>query len=583
MKKTLLTCFLAALCLAGSSPKAQSGVAESPTGADFLHRSRPTVPHGLRDTHRGGETRPDTLPENKGLVDHSGTQGQESGSASAAVGEAAPVVIYGEIRGEVTAEEVTATFYSHLLDAGSNIPSASVHSLQLSPGHLFSGNIGLKTFQFTIPVEGELGYLDIRIGKAHPVDMFLVAAGDSVRIHLDLQNGRTVFTGPAADVFRLQAGIQQKLQQDMLGGNPVMFTSDRNRFLSDPEDRMLYEETFSAYLPGWSRKLEFLDSKELIYRHAKKQMGSAPELEDYLQVLDVYRKELDEKRYAALKADIIGRTQMQPLDFFFRNLTPDGRYKEVFDSYRNSMGSLGDMGGFPAENSYFYGEYLYLLTTIQANLDATSLITASEALNQDQKELVLAKAIAKNFRRIPELSKSVEAVLEQVQTPWIASELNQLIARQAEGSTMPQVSFEDSVGKETFPQDWQGKVVLLDLWLVGCKACAGFFQERLLPVYKEFGDREDFLIATVAVGKDRSNWIKGMESGMYTDPGFTNLYAAGYDHPFLDHYKISTFPTYMIIGKDGKILKSGDFPKDLSGWMDTIENYLSTDQTHSGI
>ncbi len=63
MKKLLLLCFLAALCLPGSSLKAQSGVAESPTGADFLHRSSPTVPHGLRDTHRGGETRPDMLQE----------------------------------------------------------------------------------------------------------------------------------------------------------------------------------------------------------------------------------------------------------------------------------------------------------------------------------------------------------------------------------------------------------------------------------------------------------------------------------------------------------------------------------------
>ena len=58
MKKTLLICFLASPCLFGSTLTAQ--VADSP-GADFLHRSSPSVPFGLRDTHRGGETRSDTL------------------------------------------------------------------------------------------------------------------------------------------------------------------------------------------------------------------------------------------------------------------------------------------------------------------------------------------------------------------------------------------------------------------------------------------------------------------------------------------------------------------------------------------
>ena len=58
MKKLIFTCFLAYLCLYGSTSTAQ--VAEPP-GADFLHRSRPTVPHELRDIHRGGETRSDTL------------------------------------------------------------------------------------------------------------------------------------------------------------------------------------------------------------------------------------------------------------------------------------------------------------------------------------------------------------------------------------------------------------------------------------------------------------------------------------------------------------------------------------------
>lgn len=58
MKKHLFTCFLASLCLIGSTTTAQ--VADSP-GADFLHRSVPQLSTDYGDTHRGGETRSDTL------------------------------------------------------------------------------------------------------------------------------------------------------------------------------------------------------------------------------------------------------------------------------------------------------------------------------------------------------------------------------------------------------------------------------------------------------------------------------------------------------------------------------------------
>ncbi|WP_339868950.1 TlpA disulfide reductase family protein [uncultured Algoriphagus sp.] len=58
MKKNILTCFLASLCLYGSTSTAK--VADSP-GADFLHRSQPQVSTDYGDTHRGGETRSDTL------------------------------------------------------------------------------------------------------------------------------------------------------------------------------------------------------------------------------------------------------------------------------------------------------------------------------------------------------------------------------------------------------------------------------------------------------------------------------------------------------------------------------------------
>ncbi|MFL0681951.1 MAG: TlpA family protein disulfide reductase [Algoriphagus aquaeductus] len=69
MKNFLLTCFLALLCLFGSTFSAQSKVAESP-GVGLLHRfAGPTVSLHSGDTHRGGDARPDTFPPELSLVD----------------------------------------------------------------------------------------------------------------------------------------------------------------------------------------------------------------------------------------------------------------------------------------------------------------------------------------------------------------------------------------------------------------------------------------------------------------------------------------------------------------------------------
>ncbi|WBL43558.1 DUF3738 domain-containing protein [Algoriphagus halophytocola] len=58
MKKLILICLLGLLCLPTSTSTAQ--VADSP-GADLPHRSTPQFSSGMGETHRGGDSRSDTL------------------------------------------------------------------------------------------------------------------------------------------------------------------------------------------------------------------------------------------------------------------------------------------------------------------------------------------------------------------------------------------------------------------------------------------------------------------------------------------------------------------------------------------
>ncbi|WP_157243600.1 hypothetical protein, partial [Algoriphagus resistens] len=148
MKKLILLCFMGLLCLPISTTTAQ--VADSP-GADFLHRSGPSVSFGLGDTHRGGETRSDTLPENSGLVDHSG-QGQkgEGSSASRDIQEN-PMLFYLQVKSDIPPNNLRITFLEGVIDTGTAMPRLYEATEQFQPGSMWDGGFGAEWARLRIP------------------------------------------------------------------------------------------------------------------------------------------------------------------------------------------------------------------------------------------------------------------------------------------------------------------------------------------------------------------------------------------------------------------------------------------------
>jgi thiol-disulfide isomerase/thioredoxin len=125
----------------------------------------------------------------------------------------------------------------------------------------------------------------------------------------------------------------------------------------------------------------------------------------------------------------------------------------------------------------------------------------------------------------------------------------------SKGSIVYNFSFLDTTGKTVSLKDLEGNVFLIDFYGSGCGPCSGFAKNFERNVYPEFANESTFKVISVSVDKKRESWIKGMNSGLYTQKESINLNTGvGFNHPIMKYYKVYTIPFVLLIDKNGKLI-----------------------------
>jgi peroxiredoxin len=125
-----------------------------------------------------------------------------------------------------------------------------------------------------------------------------------------------------------------------------------------------------------------------------------------------------------------------------------------------------------------------------------------------------------------------------------------------EGKELPNYQFEDIAGHKYNNVNTRGKIIVLKCWFIHCVACVKEFPElnKLVDNYK---NRKDILFVSLAFDnkKDLKSFLKMHRFNYDVVPNQQTF--------MMDRLSINTFPTHIIIGKDGKIRKAVDNYKDL--------------------
>jgi peroxiredoxin len=120
-----------------------------------------------------------------------------------------------------------------------------------------------------------------------------------------------------------------------------------------------------------------------------------------------------------------------------------------------------------------------------------------------------------------------------------------------EGMPAPAFTLLNNEGKAVSLSELKGKVVYLDFWGTWCGPCM-----REMPasndLKKKFEGR-DVAFVYISVGDKAEKWQKVLAAEHLTSPNSIHLRSPEKDE-VPSHYQVNKFPTYWLIGRDGRIV-----------------------------
>lgn len=129
-----------------------------------------------------------------------------------------------------------------------------------------------------------------------------------------------------------------------------------------------------------------------------------------------------------------------------------------------------------------------------------------------------------------------------------------------DGPPAPDFTLTDVNGNSVSLSSFKGKTVLLDFWGTWCGPCVQFIP-KLKAIYDEYGGN-DFEIVSVANETGSAKWEK-----MIADKGMNWTNLIDDNEKVVTLYKIQSYPTLMIVDKNGKIVSEKTYESEIIDYL----------------
>jgi peroxiredoxin len=123
----------------------------------------------------------------------------------------------------------------------------------------------------------------------------------------------------------------------------------------------------------------------------------------------------------------------------------------------------------------------------------------------------------------------------------------------AKGVAAPAFRLMDTTGKAVALSDFRGKVVYLDFWFTGCHPCMAEMP-ALGQLRAQFRGR-DVVFVGISIETYVEGWKQTVAAHALGGPGSVQLLDPQGKYA-TRAYRVQGFPTYMVLGRDGRVLDS---------------------------
>jgi cytochrome oxidase Cu insertion factor (SCO1/SenC/PrrC family) len=303
-----------------------------------------------------------------------------------------------------------------------------------------------------------------------------------------------------------------------------------------------------------------------------------------LFIINQYKEQLSPFIYDVMYKDIVGNylTVVANGLLYFNERSDTIKVKEILPIYRQTS-QLIEQG---SEKSKFFSSG-YTSAKIQS-AKVESVLTAGrkstyslikERNNGLIREKLVTGYLATYFEQIEKADSLLYDALENVRHPDLIAELTRMQRKITKGSIAYNFSLPDEQGNIRTLDEFRGKVVFIDFWFTGCKACAIYHQKILSPVIATYKNNPAIVFLTINIDAKREQWLESVKSGEYTSPGSINLHTNGKasNHPVLNEYYVSGFPRPLLIDKNGRVFSNSlhELSADIHTFRRILEEALT--------
>lgn len=451
----------------------------------------------------------------------------------------ANTVIEGYFDDERT-DTVKLTFYEKRL--GNTIAGSQSQICVTNKGH----------FLFTLPMEGKISYVSLSSNMKPALWLYeyLVEKGDSNYIYINttFNKGESRYTqgmnfsGKNCGSFRARYHTDSAYAEVVKRVKHRTWSTDSIR----NDIRILLDQYFPDI--DWSVDAYLLTE------------------------LKKFKNETDEEIYEILRTDYRYYSEYNKLIQFrfywgqsYRHPDSLARRRIMADFFHKTIQQEDSLFPLGAKTiSKYYMDFACLKAEIQASVSQNkksinSALPFISIVNQaplSVREKLLTSLIVSlgSSKDLEERDSIISYAMQTINDSFLLSIVSAYNGRALKGRDAYLFILEDIKGKPVALSSFRGKTVVLDFWFTGCTGCVQV-GKGLKAIKDQFGNDNSVVFISISTDKERSTWLKGLQSGLYTDDRAFNLYTLGQgeENEIIKFYNISSYPRLMIIDKRGKL------------------------------
>lgn len=291
------------------------------------------------------------------------------------------------------------------------------------------------------------------------------------------------------------------------------------------------------------------------YLNASQDMQVAAEL-----ALDSYKTKISKRYYNVIKSDVIfdaTSTRFSLMKQYFDQKVKNDplllskfltRYESSLNAHFQNAVDSNSIAGL----RFLYRKAVFDDYACYGNLDAGRLIQKlykgyQGTLKDRMVTFALGETAPANFNSL--LDSALTVIKDPASQIWLKKLSVRRLGQTAYGFNLP-----DASGNFVKLEDLKGKVVFVDFWFTGCGGCTDYFSKVLSKAEDHF-EGKDIVFVTISGDSGKPLWLRSLRSGNYVSDKSVNLFTEGkgFKHPAISHYNFESYPSLLLIDRNGKI------------------------------